>query len=103
MSDITVVIQEGESYTASIAEITSASSISFDPSGTDITDTNMADALKALEHRSFTGTTAPTGSTVGEGDVWYDTDDNQMFVRQDSAWKEVVVGSESGTIDGGQF
>ena len=45
-----------------------------------ITATDLDTALKQLADQNFRGTTAPTGSTVSEGDTWYDTDDEQFKV-----------------------
>ena len=76
-----------------------------------ITATNLTDALKQLADQNFRSATAPTGSTVQEGDTWYDTDDDQLKVYRETStgvfqWVPIVVGSagsDSDTIDAGAF
>jgi hypothetical protein len=64
---------------------------------------NVKDALEEVATQLAVGTTAPTGLTVTEGDLWYDTDDNQLFVRRDSSWTEIVQEDLTGDIDGGTW
>tara|TARA_R100000458_G_C8209435_1_gene197401 strand:- start:2 stop:415 length:414 start_codon:yes stop_codon:yes gene_type:complete len=82
----------------------------FTPYNT-ITATNVSDALKQLADQDFRGTSAPTGSTVSEGDTWYDTDDDQLKVYRETssgtfAWVPIMVGNisaDSDTIDAGSY
>jgi len=39
---------------------------------------------------------------VTEGDIWYDTDDDKLYVRDEDSWNE-LVSSISGTVDGGSY
>jgi hypothetical protein len=53
----------------------------------------------------ITGKTAASASAPGspiEGDMWYDTDDDKFYVRDEDSWNE-VVSSRSGTVDGGSY
>ena len=76
-----------------------------------ITATDLDTALKQLADQNFRGTTAPTGSTVSEGDTWYDTDDEQFKVYRETSsgtfqWVPIMVGAASGdsdTIDAGSY
>ena len=43
---------------------------------------SLTTALEKLADQFFRGTTAPTGSNLEEGDLWYDTDDNQLKIYQ---------------------
>ena len=70
---------------------------------TNITATNVQSALEEVATQVAVGTTAPTGATVTEGDLWYDTDDDQLFVRRDSSWTEMVQEDLTGDIDGGTW
>ena len=70
---------------------------------TNITATNVRDAIEEVATQVAVGTTAPTGATVTEGDLWYDTDDDQLFVRRDSSWTEMVQEDLTGDIDGGTW
>jgi len=76
-----------------------------------ITATDLDTALKQLADQNFRGTTAPTGSTVSEGDTWYDTDDEQFKVYRETStgtfqWVPIIVGAAAGdsdTVDAGSF
>ena len=76
-----------------------------------ITATDLDTALKQLADQNFRGASAPTGSTVSEGDTWYDTDDDQLKVYRETssgnfAWVPIMVGnisSDSDTIDAGSY
>ena len=45
-------------------------------------------------------TTLPGSGT--EGDLYYDTDDDKLYARDEDSWNEIVT-SVSGTVDGGSF
>jgi len=64
---------------------------------------NVKDALEEVATQLAVGTAAPTGLTVTEGDLWYDTDDDILFVRRDTSWIELVQEELSGNIDGGTW
>ena len=76
-----------------------------------ITATDLDTALKQLADQNFRGTSAPTGSTVSEGDTWYDTDDEQFKVYRETSsgtfqWVPIMVGAAAGdsdTIDAGSY
>jgi len=76
-----------------------------------ITATDLDTALKQLADQNFRGASAPTGSTVSEGDTWYDTDDDQLKVYRETssgtfAWVPIMVGNisaDSDTIDAGSY
>jgi hypothetical protein len=72
-------------------------------SSTNVTATNVRDAIEEVATQVAVGATAPTGSAVTEGDLWYDTDDDQLFVRRDSSWTEMVQEDLTGDIDGGTW
>jgi len=70
---------------------------------------NLTQALEKLADQFFRGTTAPTGSNLEEGDLWYDTDDNQLKVYREtssSVFEFVPLAQATGTmnnLDGGLF
>ena len=70
---------------------------------------SLTTALEKLADQFFRGTNAPTGSNLEEGDLWYDTDDNQLKVyRETSAnnFEFVPLAQATGTmnnLDGGLF
>lgn len=57
-------------------------------------------ALDTLAERSFVSATAPTVG-VSEGDTWYDSDDDIMYVRRENEWKRIIT--EVGPVDGGEY
>jgi hypothetical protein len=62
---------------------------------------NVNDALQRLDGK----TAAQPGTPVAavEGDIWYDTDDDKFYVRDEDSWNEIVVSGISGTVDGGGY
>jgi hypothetical protein len=81
----------------------SINSSSIPHNSTNITATNVRDAIEEVATQVAVGATAPTGAAVTEGDLWYDTDDDQLFVRRDSSWTEMVQEDLTGDIDGGTW
>ena len=89
-----------------------ADNVVFTPHNT-LTANNVSDALKQLEDQQFRGTTAPTAGTANleEGDLFYDTDDNQIKVYRETSsgvfeFVPIIVGDASGdsdTLDAGAF
>lgn len=73
--------------------------------------TNVKDAIAELAGENFKGTDQPSGSQVNEGDTWYDTDDNQLYLYRETSngvfqWIPIMVGSAGGdsdTLDAGAF
>ena len=111
---ITDDVTDVQAYTLAIPIATpgtiDAANVTVTPYNT-ITATDLEAALKELADQDFRGTTAPTGSTVEEGDTWYDTDDEQFKVYRETStgtfeWVPIIVGAASGdsdTIDAGSF
>ena len=126
--DVTDVSVTGDNITVSITDdVTSVEAytlaIPIDVPGTlnatniivtpynTITSTNLQTVLQGLADQDFRGASAPTGSTVSEGDTWYDTDDDQLKVYRETssgtfAWVPIMVGNisaDSDTIDAGSY
>ena len=68
-----------------------------------VTATNVQSALEEVATQLAVGAEAPTGVSVTEGDLWYDTDDDILYVRRDTSWVELVQEELSGNIDGGTW
>ena len=78
-----------------------------------ITANNVSDALKQLADQQFRGTTPPADGTANleEGDLFYDSDDNQIKVYRETSsgvfeFVPIIVGDASGdsdTLDAGAF
>ena len=70
---------------------------------------SLTNALEVLADQFYRGTSAPTGSNLDEGDLWYDTDDDQLKVYRETSsntFEFVPLASATGTmdnLDGGGF
>ena len=83
------------------------------PVGTLTGTNNVEDALNFLANQFFVSTTAPTSSTtdLAEGDLYYDTDDNQLKIYREIttgnfAFVPIMIGNnsaDSDTVDAGSF
>ena len=108
--DVTTVQAYSLAIPISVPGTLTASNIITTPYNT-ITATDLDTALKQLADQNFRGTTAPTGSTVSEGDTWYDTDDEQFKVYRETStgtfqWVPIIVGAAAGdsdTVDAGSY
>ena len=89
-----------------------ADNVVFTPHNT-ITANNVSDAIKQLADQQFRGTTPPADGTANleEGDLFYDTDDNQIKVYRETSsgvfeFVPIIEGDASGdsdTLDAGAF
>ena len=93
-----------------------SANVVFSPYNT-LTATNVSDALKQLADQNFRSDDTPTGTTIGgvstlaEGDIWYDTNDDQIKVYRETSsgvfeFVPIIVGDASGdsdTLDAGAF
>ena len=92
----------------------SASNIAFIPYG-QITATTIDEAVKQLvDLASYSQDNTPAasgGSSVSEGNIWYDTDDDQVKIYRETStgnfeWVPIIVGAagdDSDTLDAGAF
>ncbi len=101
----TVNVEESDNTQISVTTTSNASEISFTPQGS-LTSTNVQEALAELSNLEYSQASAPTTdgtNAIREGAFWYDTDDEQFYVRANDEWKEVVLGQYSGALDGGNY
>ena len=93
---------------------TDAQGITFNnPVGTLSGESTVEGALNFLANQFFVQTTAPTSSTtdLAEGDLFYDTDDNQLKIYREVSsgtfqFVPIMIGndsSDSDTVDAGAF
>ena len=122
----TVTVTSEEAVNVAIAPETTDISISVVPASTiasaigstaygSITATNIQTALEQLADQFYRGSTTPTGTNLGEGDLWYDTANEELRVYREIstgsfAWIALVAGgyvagetSLMDKLDGGFF
>ena len=56
----------------------------------DLPGGTLQDILLHLEDEMFKQGTTPVGVTVQEGDMWYDTTENQMKFYRNGAWEVIA-------------
>ena len=90
------------------AQFQDAANIAVTPYNT-ITSSNLQTALQQLADQSFRGADAPTGSTVEQGDLWYETDTETLKIYREVSsnvfnWVPIAMGTgDSDTLDGGSY
>ena len=99
----------GENTTLEISTQISAtvgSAIIYTPSGR-MESTNVQAALDELAGDFFVQDGTPSGSQLNEGDLWYDTDDDELKVYRGTTWQTLAgAGGDAETmltLDGGSF
>ena len=99
----------GENTTLEISTQISAtvgSAIIYSPSGR-LESTNVQAALDELAGDFFVQDGTPSGSQLNEGDLWYDTDDDELKVYRGTTWQTLAgAGGDPETmltLDGGSF
>ena len=111
---ITVNVQpQTTSVEVSSAVATGASNIPFTGTGTLSTTGNIADALQILADQFYVSTTPPSpgDANLEEGDLFYDTDDNQLKIYRETSsgtfsFVPIMIGNDSAdsdTVDAGGF
>jgi len=99
---ITITVGAEDSTNISVANAASAAQTTFDSSTSDLSVTDLQNAVATLANEKFAQSGEPTVG-VNEGDLWYDTDDDIMYVRRDTSWTKLVQENLSGAIDGGTY
>jgi len=96
------------------SSVNDASSVSFtSPVGTLGGQSTVEGALNFLANQFYVATTAPTAnsSNLAEGDLFYDTDDNQLKIYRETSsgtfeFVPIMIGNDSAdsdTVDAGSF
>ena len=57
--------------------------------------------VNAFANTYFIGSSAPSGGTIGSGDLWYDTNTSQMKVYNGSAWVTFISTYNTGNLTEG--
>ena len=90
--------------------VSTASSVSYTQTGS-LAGGNVQDALADLADQFFRQASTPSGDNLAEGDLWYNTSSEELFVyRQVSGgyeWHTIASAGGSSptsfTLDGGSF
>ena len=69
-----------------ISPSTTAENVTVEAHNT-IPQGTLANALEILSDQFFRGPNTPSGSNLEEGDLWYDTDDDQLKVYRETSTK----------------
>ena len=96
------------------SSVNDASGISFtSPVGTLGGQSTVEGALNFLANQFYVATTAPTANStnLAEGDLFYDTDDNQLKIYRETSsgtfeFVPIMIGNDSAdsdTVDAGSF
>jgi hypothetical protein len=85
---------------------TVATAIIYSPTGR-MAATNVQTALDEIAGDYFVQAGTPSGSQLNEGDLWYDTDDDELKVYRGTTWQTLAgAGGDAEkmlTLDGGSF
>ena len=116
INDDNIVVNVQPQVTAievSSAVAAGASAIPFTGTGTLSSTGNIGEALQVLADQFFVSTTPPTAgdTNLEEGDLFYDTDDNQLKIYRETSsgtfsFVPIMIGNESAdsdTVDAGGF
>ena len=83
-----------------------ASAINYSPTGR-MASTTVQGALDEIAGDFFVQDGTPSGSQLNEGDLWYDTDDDEIKVYRESTWQTLAGAGGTAetmlTLDGGSF
>ena len=83
-----------------------AAAIDYTPSGR-MAATTVQGALDEIAGDFFVQDGTPSGSQLNEGDLWYDTDDDEIKVYRESTWQTLAGAGGTAetmlTLDGGSF
>jgi hypothetical protein len=93
---ITVTTDEVILTTSTLAVADAGQMLIIPPPGSDITATNVQDAIHQLADQKFTGTSAPGAgdANLDEGDLWYDTANNLLKVYRNTTWEDLVIAGQ---------
>ncbi len=101
MADVNITVEEVGTTDVTVSGVASAAALTIDPSTSDLIAATAQAAFEELALEKFSQAAAPS-TGVTEGDLWYDTDDDKFYARDEDSWNEVVT-SISGTVDGGSY
>ena len=92
-----------ENTVAFPSQANNSAEITFPPARY-ITATNVQDAILQLAANTYRQATAPSGSDVEKGDIWYETDTEDLYVYREVSsgsfeWSPILLGNS--VIDGG--
>lgn len=98
-SDISAVSAIASNVTTVAGMNSNISSVLSNATNINTVATNIAD-VNSFANTYFISSSAPTGSNVGSGDLWYDNGTNTLKTYNGSAWVSVVAGNTDSLAEG---
>jgi len=96
ITDVSIVANIASSVTAVANNNVDVSTVALDINNVSIVAQNIAD-VNSFANTYFIGATEPTGPTIGEGDLWYDTVNKVIKTYNGTIWAAAFV-SLSGAL-----
>lgn len=89
-ADVTTVAGVSGNVTTVATNIANVNTTSNNIANVNIVASNI-NSVNAFAETYFVGLTAPTGATIGAGDLWYDTFNSTLKVYNGSSWVSLVA------------
>ena len=106
--DVTTIEAYNLAVPTAVPGVIDASAVSVSAYNT-IPSGFLDNALKVLADQSFRGTSAPSGDRVEQGDIWYETDTETLYIYREVSpgtfeWQPIAIAAaDSDTLDGGLY
>ena len=106
--DVTTVEAYNLAVPTAVPGVIAASSVTVEAHNT-IPSGFLDDALKVLADQLFRGDDQPSGDRVEQGDLWYESDTENLFIYREVApgtfeWQPIAIAAaDSDTLDGGLY
>ena len=106
--DVTTIQAYNLAVPTAVPGVIDASSVTVQAHNT-IPSGFLDNALKVLADQIFRSDTQPSGDRVEQGDIWYETDTETLYIYREVSpgtfeWQPIAIGAaDSDTLDGGLY
>lgn len=106
--DVTTIQAYNLAVPTAVPGVIAASSVTVQAHNT-IPSGFLDDALKVLADQIFRSDTQPSGDRVEQGDIWYETDTETLYIYREVSpgtfeWQPIAIAAaDSDTLDGGLY